>query len=81
MKKLSAYQLACGYVQEKRIGADKIEIYREHGAYHVRRFSKFNNGFNTVQEAWLVFDKLIDARRAFSRQAEIAKNINESEAI
>ena len=39
MTKLSAYELACGAVQQKRIGADKVELYREHSTYHVRRFS------------------------------------------
>jgi len=80
MKKLSAYQLACGYVQERRIGREKIELYREHSTYHVRRIADFIDGIRTVQEAWLVFEKIVDARRAFARQCEISKNIQKGGA-
>lgn len=75
MKNLSHYQLACGHVQEVKIGADKVELYEEFSAYHVRRFSDFIDG-RKVQEYWQVFDTLKDARRAFSRQQDIAKAIN-----
>lgn len=75
MKKLSAYSLACGHVQNKKIGADKVELYKEHNTYHVRRFSTFIDG-RKIQEVWLCFEKLVDARRAFSRQCCIAKALN-----
>lgn len=80
MKKLSAFQLSCGYVQERKIGADKVELYREHMAYHVRRFSDSVCG-RRIQEAWLVFETVAEARRAFNRQVEISKSINFQEKL
>lgn len=72
---MTKYKLACGQVFNKTIGADKIEIYMEHTAYHVRRFSRFIDG-KLVKEAWLVFDTLKEAKQAYKRQIEIAKAIN-----
>jgi hypothetical protein len=75
MSQLTAYNLACGCVQKTKIGADTIELYREHSTYHVRRFSAYVDGQRRVQEFWGVFETVKDARRAYNRQKQIAKEV------
>lgn len=75
MKTLTDFQLSCGQVQQTKIKADKIELYKEHSIFHVRRFSDSICG-RKVQEAWLCFKKIHEARKAFNRQCEIAKAVN-----
>lgn len=72
MSKLTAYQLACGAVQRVKRGADYVDMYREHNMYHVRRFSDSVGG-RRVQEFWGCFERVVDARRAFKRQVELAE--------
>lgn len=69
------HELAFGKINQKIFGADKIELYREHNIYHVRRFSKSICG-KLVQESWLSFERLNEAKKAFQRQCDIAKSIN-----
>jgi hypothetical protein len=74
--RLTDYQLSCGSVQFQDVGADHVELYKEHNVYHVRRFSRFVDGLRRVQECWLTLTTLTDARRAFKRQCDIAKAVN-----
>lgn len=48
---LSAYALACGYVET----LDGLSLYREHHVYHVR-------GFRRNVRVWQVFRTLKEAR-------------------
>ena len=73
---VTAYQLACGQFEEIKLYHGKVEIYKEHNCYHVRRFSYFIDGLRTIQESWLVFDTLKDARKAFRRQVSILKGVD-----
>ena len=70
---LTVYGLSCGYIE--RIGYDHgaVTMWREHEVYHVKRTSRFIDG-RAIQEAWLVFNKVGDARRAYRHQVSILKN-------
>ena len=70
---LTAYAFACGYIQRYETKLGSVTLWREYGIYHVKRVSKFIDGFRTIQEAWLTFEKLTDARRAFKRQVDLSK--------
>ena len=73
MDKVSAYYLNCGHIQIKRIGAERVELYKEHGSYHVRRFCQFVDREKWIQENWLVFRNLKNARVCFKRLCQISK--------
>ena len=73
---MNDYNLSCGCVQTKTIGADRVELYKEHATYHVRRHSEFIDGVRRVNDAWLCFDSFKDAQKAFKRQCAIAKTIH-----
>lgn len=67
---LSAYQLSCGHVQQKQLRTcysfeTKIELYKEHGHYHVRAFNYIKGSSSCDKIAWEVFDTLKDARKYF----------------
>lgn len=69
MNTLSAYQLACGYVQRHECDGIQTTLWREHGAYHVR-----THDFNQHQRiAWNVFRTLTEARREYARQIRMAE--------
>lgn len=63
--RLTAYALHCGYVQRayNYNGERKVELYCEHGMYHVRYFDypmdeREWETFDTVNEAWRCYSKL-----------------------
>lgn len=78
MKNLTDYELSCGHIQQIKIGADRIELYKEYSVYHVRRFADFTDG-RPIQEAWLTLDTIGEARKAFKRQVEIGTAINKKD--
>lgn len=60
-KDITAYEYACGAVKRKEIGSKWIELYKEHGNYHVRA------GVNGEKfKEWLSFGHLVNAKKAFS---------------
>lgn len=59
---LSAYNLACGYVQRFEQGNFSVSLWREHNAYHVRAHEF--NGRGRI--AWEVFRTLTLARKSFA---------------
>ena len=63
---LSAYGLACGYVDSwrNRETGEYAELYKEHGVYHVRLF------VDNKRLVWDSFYLLAEARKRFK---EIAK--------
>lgn len=63
----TAYELACGSVQSYETDFHKQQLYKEHTVYHVRVWSKFIDG-RWIQDHWLTFERLSDARRAYARQ-------------
>ena len=83
---LTAYQLACGYVQASAPefvddtaqvnDAPRVTLFCD-GCYHVRVNGKSRNVFrgnvSTVYAIWETFDKLTDARRRF---AELVRTID-----
>jgi hypothetical protein len=58
---LSAYNLACGYVQRFEQGSFRVSLWKEHGVYHVRAHEFDGRG----RIAWDVFETLTDARKSF----------------
>ena len=58
MARLARYQLACGGVETNaRTG---LNLFREHGVYHVRGFTQSTEGFETRVMA--AFSRLQEAR-------------------
>lgn len=66
---LTAYALACGYIQQKQAGPLKAELYHD-GCYHVRAFRDGKRVY------WEGFGKLGEARRHY---AKIRALVNASE--
>lgn len=65
---LSAYALACGYIQRtaRTIGADyelRIDLWHEGACYHVRAHEHGGRG----RLCWESFGRLTDARKAYRR--------------
>ena len=60
---LTAYALGCGYV-ERRYGrtGGTVDLYREHGVYHVRLFDR-----ETGRRVWVSSYTLAEARKTFRR--------------
>lgn len=62
---LTAYGLACGYVQRSQQGNYKVDLYREHNSYHVTLSVNgrkvLHDGFGSTQlsEARAFYRKLI----------------------
>lgn len=63
---LSAYGLACGYV-ERVNGATLV---REHGIYHVRGWVMGTHG--QPVRAWQCFERLVNARKALRKLAALS---------
>lgn len=68
---LTAYQLACGYIERKTNNYHSLTLWREHSTYHVKRCDYFMDG-RPIQGVWLCFDKLVDARRAYRHQLKMS---------
>jgi hypothetical protein len=65
---VSAYGLACGYVQAYVQKLGRAELYREGGIYHVRVILAGFEGQTWTKDfkkQWLSFERLGDARLAF----------------
>lgn len=41
--RLTAYALACGYVETRNEGSVRVRLWREHGVYHISAYD-FDNG-------------------------------------
>lgn len=70
--KLSAYELSCGKVQTETIKdcflfETRIELYKEHGVYHVRAFNYVKNSSSSDRKAWECFYLLNDARKYYKK--------------
>ena len=63
---LTAYGLACGYVEKR----GEATLHREHGLYHVRGWVPGMHGGSV--RAWQVFERLVNARKALARMARTA---------
>jgi hypothetical protein len=62
---LTAYGFACGYIEELEYNNRRIQLWHEHGTYHVRA-----HDYNThTRLFWECFDKLADARRYYNKQS------------
>lgn len=63
---LSAYGLACGYVQRRTLVPDfTVELFREHAHYHVRTSTYVYGASAAHNRIWEVFDTLTPARRRY----------------
>lgn len=61
--KLTAYGLACGYVETHEKDTKKVELYVQHECYHVRFFDT-GKQFKWIE--WNSTRSLTDARKMFS---------------
>jgi hypothetical protein len=64
--RLTAYAFACGYLEQTERKSRRVQLYHEHGTYHVR-------GFDFAQHeriCWECFDSLTQARRYYDKQAK-----------
>jgi hypothetical protein len=66
---LSPYALGCGYVERvsaRNIKEIEVELYKEHGTYHVRVHDRRNDAsVNRARQVWLSFRTLTEARKQF----------------
>jgi len=58
--KLTAYALACGYVEKDITEANVKMMFMEHNHYHVK------HGQNGTKLNWETFDKLSEARKYYN---------------
>ena len=64
---VSAYGLACGYVEQAVIGETRIRLWAEGGCYHVRAHESGFGGHGRL--FWDSFELLADARTRFATAA------------
>jgi hypothetical protein len=67
---LTDYGLSCGYIERKQDNYGQVTLFKEHAVFHVKRISYFVDG-RPIQDAWLCFESIKDARRAFKRQCQL----------
>lgn len=60
---LTAYGLACGYIEDRVCPTGRVRMHMEHGVYHVRKFTRDNKRI-----AWEVRRSLRLARSEFRKQ-------------
>jgi hypothetical protein len=60
MRRITAYEFACGAVQTVTIGEWRVQLYREHNVYHVRAY-RARDG----KQEWKSAHTLNDARLHF----------------
>jgi hypothetical protein len=58
---LSAYELACGYIQRIEKKGVVVTLWREHGVYHVRAHE-----YSKGRIQWNTFRLLKDAHKSFA---------------
>lgn len=59
---LSQFHLSLGYVQESRKENTRVELYKEHGCYHIRAF---NYDLAECRLAWESTRRLTYARKQY----------------
>jgi hypothetical protein len=69
--RLTAYGLACGYVEKREHGAINVTLWREHSCYHVRAY---DNELKACR-FWLSFNSLTKARAHFTGWRKIASGL------
>lgn len=64
--RLTPYAFACGYVEQTERNNKRVQLWHEHGTYHVRGhdYTEHERLF------WECFDRLPDARRYYDRQSK-----------
>ena len=74
-KDLTAYALACGYVQERWFGDVHVWLEHEGACYHVRRFDHgvWDEDTRTI---WDSFELLSEARRRYRELVRQEEAIN-----
>jgi hypothetical protein len=61
---LSAYGLSCGRIQKNVSCAYEVQLYREHGIYHVRNI-KTSDGGNRTIISWKCYETLLEAKKQY----------------
>jgi hypothetical protein len=64
-KRLTAYALACGYMERKTYGNCEITLWQEHGVYHVRAHVRAHDN-ERGRRFWASFRTLTEARRHYA---------------
>jgi len=65
---LSAYGLACGYIEQSENGNNRVTLYRESCAYHVTCFNMY-----TGDKKWDCYDTLKEAQQAYKNLGGMLK--------
>src|SRR5262245_30259096 len=65
--RLTAYALACGYVESKDIGQVNVALWQEHVVFHVRAHDR-GTGRRVF---WESFRTMTEARRLYDRASKI----------
>ena len=62
---LSAYGLACGYIQKHETKTHETQLYIEHSIYHVRQvvISKYSRSV----DFWQCFETLSEAKKQYKK--------------
>ena len=67
---ISSYGLSCGYIQKNVSCAYEVQLYREHGIYHVRNIQTRDGGNRTII-SWKCYETLLEAKKQYQ---QIIKN-------
>lgn len=61
--RLTRYAFACGYVEKREKGADRVSLSMEHNTYHIK-------GMIGGIRVWETARTLTEARKLFAREAK-----------
>lgn len=61
---LSSYGLSCGCIQKNVTWAYEVQLYREHGIYHVRNI-KTSDGEKRTIIFWQCYETLLEAKKQY----------------
>ena len=65
-KFLTVYGFDCGYIERRETDFISLELYKEHGIYHVR----LNSFYNRNDNFWKSFENLQEAKILFFKSCE-----------
>jgi len=68
---LTSYGLACGYIEQFEHLQQRVTLWKEHNAYHVRR----HNFFRNKRVFWDSFETLTEARKRYNESSKEIKSL------
>jgi len=70
-KSLTAYALACGYIQVRYFNNIRVELLHDTGCYHVKVFDRT---LTPSRQVWDNFSTLTEARQAFADNVRLYRS-------